>query len=146
MNLLLSILSSAPSIIMEDISVAPTQAVQQIDNTLQTIEATTEATGGLFSGGIGGTIGFVVYIVAIITLFYFLAIRPSKKKEKELKTMQDSIKVGDYIMTSSGFYGTVVEGGDDTIVVEFGTNRGVRIPVKKSEVYGTSSANNTGTN
>ena len=55
--------------------------------------------------------------------------------------MQASIKIGDDVMTSSGFYGKVVEMNDQVITVEFGTNRGVRIPVKKSEIIGNKAPN-----
>lgn len=92
-------------------------------------------------GGGFGTIGMVLYILALVAIFYFLAIRPSRKREKELKEIQASIKVGDDVMTSSGFYGKVVEVNDQVITVEFGTNRGVRIPVKKSEILGNKAPN-----
>ena len=83
----------------------------------------------------------IIYVVALIAIFYFLAIRPSRKRDKELKEMQASIKIGDDVMTSSGFYGKVVEMNDQVITVEFGTNRGVRIPVKKSEIIGNKAPN-----
>ena len=55
--------------------------------------------------------------------------------------LKPSVKVGDEVMTSSGFYGKVVElEGEDIAVVEFGTNRGVRIPVNKSEIIGNKNA------
>lgn len=81
--------------------------------------------------------GFIVlYIVALIGLFYFFAIRPQKKKEKELTNIQNAVKVGDWVMTSSGFYGKVSDISDQVFVVEFGTNKGVKIPVRKSEIIG----------
>lgn len=86
---------------------------------------------GFFGSGI---LGMVLYIGGLIALFYFFAIRPQKKKEKELVNMQNSIKVGDSVVTSSGFYGKVVDVTDEVFVVEFGTNKGVRIPVRKREV------------
>ncbi len=92
------------------------------------------------AGGFG-TMGMILYILALVAIFYFLAIRPSRKREKELKEIQASIKVGDDVMTSSGFYGKVVELNDQIVTVEFGTNRGVRIPVKKSEILGNKAPN-----
>ena len=80
--------------------------------------------------------GIAIYIVGLIALFYFFAIRPQKKREKELSNIQNSIKVGDWVMTSSGFYGKVVDIADQVFVVEFGTNKGVKIPVRKSEIIG----------
>lgn len=96
-------------------------------------EQTTQATpsGGLFGGGI--TTYIIIYAV-FIAGFYFLAIRPQRKKQKELSDMVSSLEVGDDILTSSGYYGKIVDMTEDVCVVEFGTNRGVRIPVRKSEI------------
>lgn len=92
------------------------------------------------SGGMGIGV-MVIYVVALVALFYFLAIRPQKKREKELSNIQNSIKVGDWIMTSSGFYGKVVDIADQVFVVEFGLNKGVRIPIRKSEIIGNKEPN-----
>jgi len=94
----------------------------------------------------GGTMGIgvvVLYIVALVALFYFFAIRPQKKREKELSNIQNAIKVGDWVMTSSGFYGKVVDIADQVFVVEFGMNKGVRIPIRKSEIIGNKEPNLT---
>lgn len=136
MNLLLSLLDG-PSVIMESAGEAATQAAAS------GTQAVTQATDAAqASGGMGfGTVGMIIYVLALIAIFYFLAIRPSRKRDKELKEMQASIKIGDDVMTSSGFYGKVVEMNDQVITVEFGTNRGVRIPVKKSEIIGNKAPN-----
>jgi preprotein translocase subunit YajC len=57
--------------------------------------------------------------------------------------MQNSIGVGDWVMTSSGFYGKVVDITDQVFVVEFGTNKSVCIPVRKSEILGNKEPNLT---
>ena len=137
MSILLNLLDTVPSIVME--SGAGQAATQAAANAA---EAVTQAAGQAAqrSGGLGG-IGLILYILALVAIFYFFAIRPSKKREKELKNMQGSIKIGDDVMTSSGFYGKVTEINDQVVVVEFGTNRGIRIPVKKSEIYGNKAPN-----
>jgi preprotein translocase subunit YajC len=78
---------------------------------------------------------WLIYPVMIVAL-YFLMIRPQRKRDKQMKEMQDSISTGDNIVTTSGLFGKVVDKGEDCFVVEFGTNRGVRIPVRKSDVSG----------
>jgi len=89
----------------------------------------------------GSTAILILYIAALALVFYFFAVRPQKKRAAQLKEIQQGIKVGDEVMTSSGFYGKVVElEGEDVAVVEFGTNRGVRIPVNKSEIIGNKNA------
>lgn len=101
------------------------------------------ATAQQASGAGFGTIGMVLYIVGLVALFYFFAIRPQKKREKDLKTMQESVKVGDWVMTSSGFYGKVVDVTEQVFIVEFGTNKSICIPVKKSEILGNKEPNLT---
>ncbi len=110
-------------------------------------EVATEATSaaasifGMQMGKGGSTAILILYIAALALVFYFFAVRPQKKRAAQLKEIQQGIKVGDEVMTSSGFYGKVVElQGDDVAVVEFGTNRGVRIPVNKSEIIGNKNA------
>lgn len=109
-------------------------------------EVATEATSaasifGMQMGKGGSTAILILYIAALALVFYFFAVRPQKKRAAQLKEIQQGIKVGDEVMTSSGFYGKVVElEGEDVAVVEFGTNRGVRIPVNKSEIIGNKNA------
>ena len=136
MNLLLSLLDG-PSVVMESAGEAATQAAASASQAVtQAADAAQTSSGAGF-----GTFGMIIYVVALIAIFYFLAIRPSRKRDKELKEMQASIKIGDDVMTSSGFLGMVVEMNDQVITVEFGTNRGVRIPVKKSEIIGNKAPN-----
>ena len=73
---------------------------------------------------------------AIIVGMYMILFRPQRKREKKMREMQAAIKAGDNIVTSSGMFGKVMEVGTDAFVVEFGTNRGIRIPILKSDVVG----------
>lgn len=98
----------------------------------------TGAQGGAFGG-----IGMIIWLVAVFGLMYVFAIMPQKKREKELKAMQESMKVGDWVMTSNGFYGKIAEIYDKNVVIEFGLNKGIRIPVVKSEIYGNTEPNLT---
>ena len=74
----------------------------------------------------------VLYVVLIIGFMYFLAIKPQKKQEKKQKEVMDA--VGDSILTTSGFYGMVIDVTDDTVIVEFGGNKNCRIPMQKSAI------------
>ena len=76
----------------------------------------------------------VVYFVVIIGVMYFIAIRPQKKEQKKQQTMLQALEVGDIVLTSSGFYGTVIDITDDTVIVEFGNNKNCRIPMQKSAI------------
>ncbi|MCR5398489.1 MAG: preprotein translocase subunit YajC, partial [Lachnospiraceae bacterium] len=61
-------------------------------------------------------------------------IRPQKNEQKRTRSMLESLAIGDYVLTTSGFYGTVIDIQDDTIIVEFGNNKNCRIPMKKEAV------------
>ena len=92
--------------------------------------------GGLSSlfGG-GNTIIFtIVYFVIIIGLMYFIMFRPQRKQQKEHKALIDSVEVGDSVLTSSGFYGVVIDVTDDTVIVEFGNNKNCRIPMQREAI------------
>jgi preprotein translocase subunit YajC len=110
----------------------------------QTAQSTAQSSSS--NSALGGgrlSIGFFVYIIVLIAAFYFFAIRPQKKREKEIQEQQAGMQVGDDVRTSSGFYGKIVELENDKAVVEFGTNRGVRIPVAKSELFAVPKATDT---
>ena len=76
----------------------------------------------------------VVYVVALGALMYFFAIKPQKKQEKKQKEVMDAVAVGDSILTTSGFYGMVIDVTDDTVIVEFGGNKNCRIPMQKAAI------------
>lgn len=85
----------------------------------------------------GGTMGWGViigYIVLIGALMYFMAIRPQKKQQKKQQELMNSVETGDSILTTSGFYGVVIDITDDTVIVEFGNNKNCRIPMQKSAI------------
>ena len=82
----------------------------------------------------GGGIVMVVYLVLIFGFLYFLMIRPQKKEQKKMAAMLSSLEVGDCVLTSSGFYGIVIDITDDTLIVEFGNNKNCRIPMQKTAI------------
>lgn len=82
----------------------------------------------------GGGLFMIFYIVVIVAFMYFIMIRPQKKEQKRLAAMLADMNVGDCVLTTSGFYGIVIDITDDTIIVEFGSNKNCRIPMQKSAV------------
>ena len=76
----------------------------------------------------------LVYVVAIGAMMYFLAIKPQKKQEKKQKEVMDAVAVGDSILTTSGFYGMVIDVTDDDVIVEFGNNKNCRISMQKKAI------------
>ena len=63
----------------------------------------------------------LVLMVGMLALFYFLLIRPQKKREKKVAEMRNSLKEGDKIITIGGIHGRVVKTGDDFITIEMGS-------------------------
>lgn len=57
----------------------------------------------------------------IVVVFYFMLIRPQKKKDKKVKDMLSNIKVGDRIVTIGGIYGTITGLRDDNVILSVGT-------------------------
>ena len=62
-------------------------------------------------------------------------IRPQKKQQKKQDELQNSLEPGDNIMTTSGFFGTILDIVDETtVIVEFGNNKNCRIPMHKRAI------------
>ena len=83
----------------------------------------------------------LMYVVIFGVFFYFVMYRPQKKEQKKMNTMLASLEIGDSILTSSGFYGVVIDITDDTVIVEFGNNKNCRIPMQKSAISQVEKAN-----
>lgn len=83
--------------------------------------AGTTATGQQQPTGMG--VQLILSLVLMFVLLYFMAIRPQKKREQEAKEMQNSLQVGDEIITSGGIVGMIFRVGDDTVVIETGGER-----------------------
>ena len=80
------------------------------------------------------TSGMIVYLVCIIAIFYFMAIRPQSNEKKKQAELMATVAVGDSVLTSSGFYGVIIDMTDDTVIVEFGSNKNCRIPMRKDAI------------
>jgi preprotein translocase subunit YajC len=74
----------------------------------------------------------LLFMGAIIAVFYFFMIRPQQKKAKDQKKFVEEIKKGDYVVTIGGMHGRIAEIEDDTFVIE--VERGGRIKLSKSSV------------
>ena len=85
------------------------------------------------AGGISPTF-LIGYIIFFLALMYFMAIRPQQKEKKKQQELLSSIAIGDSILTTSGFYGVVIDMTDDTVIVEFGSNKNCRIPMQKAAI------------
>ncbi len=83
----------------------------------------------------GSILMIVLYLAFFIGLMYFLMIRPQKKQARKAEELQNSLEPGDNIMTTSGFFGTILDVVDETtVIVEFGNNKNCRIPMHKRAI------------
>ena len=90
---------------------------------------------GVQAGGGSLLMMVLVYGVLIFAMWFFL-FRPQSKEKKKMAAMLSQLEVGDVVMTTSGFYGVVIDINDEdnTVIVEFGSNKNCRIPMEKSAI------------
>ena len=82
----------------------------------------------------GEMASMLILWVVVIALMWFLLMRPQKKEQKRIQAMLASMEVGDTALTTSGFYGVIIDITDDDVIVEFGNNKNCRIPMQKSAI------------
>ena len=78
------------------------------------------------------TLGGILPLVLIVLVFYLLVIRPARKRQQEMGRVQSSLQIGSEVMLSSGFYGTVISVGDDSVQLEL--NPGTTVKVARQAV------------
>ena len=81
-------------------------------------------------GGAAGTYGTFIWIGIMAAMFYFMLIRPQKKKEKADRQLRASLQAGDKIVTIGGFTGRILSVKDDEVTFETGAAK-TRLTVKK---------------
>lgn len=81
-------------------------------------------------------LGIVLMYAVVIGAMWFFFMRPQSKEKKRVAAMLSAMEIGDVIMTTSGFYGSIIAIDDEenTVVVEFGNNKNCRIPMDKSAI------------
>jgi len=90
----------------------------------------------LYATGAGDAIGggsgtfTIVWLIIMVALFYFMLIRPQKKKEKADRQLRASLQAGDKIVTIGGFTGRILSVKDDEVTFETGAAK-TRLTVKK---------------
>ena len=70
------------------------------------------------SDGFSGMMPTLIMFAAIIFVFYFLMIRPQKKRQKEHQNMLEALKPGDNVITTTGMHGTIDQVNDRTIIIK----------------------------
>ena len=88
----------------------------------------------LSSAAATSPVSLIVWVVVLFVFMYFFMIRPQQKETKKKNEMMASMAVGDTVLTTSGFYGVIIDIADDTVIVEFGSNKNCRIPMQISAI------------
>ena len=79
-----------------------------------------------------GSLMLIIYVVAFIAIFYFMAIRPKQRQRRAHQALLSALKKGDQIVTASGMYGTVKRVDDNVVVVEIA--KGVTVKIARRAV------------
>lgn len=88
------------------------------------------SSGGLFAN----LLFMILFYVVILGGLWFLLMRPQKKEQKRIQAMIADMEVGDTVLTTSGFYGVVIDITEEDVIVEFGNNKNCRIPMQKAAI------------
>ena len=88
-------------------------------------------------------VGAIIWMVVLFGIMYFLMLRPQKKEQKRLQAMLNDMEVGDSIVTTSGFYGVIIDMTEEDVIVEFGNNKNCRIPMRKQAIAEVEKAGST---
>lgn len=81
----------------------------------------------------GGGTFTIIYLIAMVAIFYFLLIRPQKKRQRETANMLDNLQVNDEVVTAGGIKGNIVSIKEDSVIIETGADR-TKITFEKSAI------------
>ena len=97
--------------------------LDMISTLLDATTATPDATGAVATASWLDMIPTLLMMVAMVAIFYFMLIRPQRKKDKAVKDMLAALKPGDRICTIGGIYGTIAAIKDETITLYVGAQK-----------------------
>jgi preprotein translocase subunit YajC len=87
-------------------------------------------TEGEEGGGFDWTI--IIFLVLIFAVFYFLLIRPQRKRQKEQQNLMQELKRGDKVITAGGIHGVIDSVSEDSVIIK--VESGATMKVVKSSV------------
>ncbi len=88
--------------------------------------------GGAQGATGGGGFQQFIPLILMIVIFYFLLIRPQQKKTKDHREMVNSLKKGDWVITSGGIYGRITAVAENTLTIEISDR--VRVKLNRASV------------
>ena len=81
-----------------------------------------------------GGMTMIIWVVILVGFMLFFMVRPQRKEQQRKNEMMSTMEPGDTVLTSSGFYGTIIDITEDTVIVEFGNNKNCRIPMRREAI------------
>lgn len=117
-----------------------TEATTEVVNTSAPVEGTTTeqkvtTTEAKTQQSTESGWGNIIFIVAIVAIFYFFMIRPQSKRQKEIRKFRESMQQGDRVITAGGIHGKIKSVKENSVVLEIAD--GMNITVEKSSIYAT---------
>ena len=91
-------------------------------------ESEGEGTGGFSSAYM------IIFLVLIFAVFYFLMIRPQRKKQTEHRRLTEELKRGDKVITIGGIYGEIDHIGENHVILK--VEDGTKLRLLKSSIMG----------
>ena len=82
----------------------------------------------------GSWLSLIIIAVIWFGVMYFFMMRPQQKEQRRKNQMLQDLQVGDTVLTTSGFYGVIIDINEDTVIIEFGNNRNCRIPMQREAI------------
>jgi len=76
-------------------------------------------------GGFDPTI--IIFLVLIFAMFYFLMIRPQRKRQKEHRQLIEELQRGDRVVTAGGIYGVIETISEDSVVIKVESGATMRV-------------------
>lgn len=93
-----------------------------------------KASNNQTQGGMSNGLVSIIMLVVMFAFMYFFIIRPQNKQRREQEVMMQNLEKGDSVLTTSGFYGVIIDIMEEIVIVEFGNNKNCRIPMKKEAI------------
>lgn len=91
------------------------------------------ATDASMGAQVSSVLMMIIPLAFMVVIFYFLILRPEKKRNKEMQAMLNNIQVADEVVTNGGIIGRVLSVKEDTVLIETGSDR-TKIRILRSAI------------
>mgnify|MGYP002517603878 CR=1 FL=1 len=91
------------------------------------------ATDASMGAQVSSVLMMIIPLALMVVIFYFLILRPEKKRNKEMQAMLNNIQVADEVVTNGGIIGRVLSVKEDTVLIETGSDR-TKIRILRSAI------------